>query len=83
MNFRELAFEALARSGSKERYEGTVIDIDKPAGTTVFITASDGRQFLAFQGNPIIRPGDQVSFRIDQRRAVDIVKLEQPLLKEA
>jgi len=73
--------EVLKMTGSKERHIGTVTGIDKP-GTTLFITTDDGRKLLAFQGNPIMRPGDRVSFRISQHRAVDIVKLEQPVTEK-
>jgi hypothetical protein len=76
MTLSELARAALKiESKLKPRHTGIVTGID-PARTTVFITTGDGRKFLAFQGNPIMRPGDLVLFRIDQQRAIDIVKLE-------
>jgi hypothetical protein len=76
MTLSEPAIAALnVESKLKPRHTGIVTGIDR-AGTTVFVTTDDGRKFLAFQGNPIMRTGDQVSFRIDQQRAIDVVKLE-------
>ena len=66
--------EALKLSGSKQRYSGVVDGYDR-VGTTVFIISGD-RTFLAFQDpkNPF-KSGDQVTFRIDGHRAVDIQKI--------
>ncbi len=71
-NINELIQEALKLSGSKERFIGVVSKIDV-SGTTAAIL-SDEREFLAFQlqGKQKLIPGQQVSFRIDQFRAVDL-----------
>jgi hypothetical protein len=67
MNFRELAFEASARSGSKERYEGTVEKID---GTTTFVKSGDS-QFLAWSRKDMT-VGTRVVFTKDQLRAKNV-----------
>ena len=67
-----LVQQALKLSGSRERFSGVVSKIDVP-GTTATIL-SDEREFLVFQlqGKQKLIPGQQVSFRIDQFRAVDL-----------
>jgi hypothetical protein len=69
-----LVQQALKLSGNRERSSGIVSKIDV-SGTTVTIV-SDEREFLAFQllGEQKLIPGQQVSFRMDQFRAVDIRK---------
>jgi hypothetical protein len=64
--------DAMKLSGSKERFSGVVSEIDA-SGTTVTIQSGE-RQFLAFQfrGKQKLVPGHQVTFRIDQLRAVDV-----------
>jgi hypothetical protein len=67
----EQVFEVLKNLVSKERHAGAVQGCDK-AGTTIFITSGD-RRFLAFMDpDKPLMPGEQVTFRIDQFRAVDI-----------
>jgi predicted RNA-binding protein len=67
-----LVQQALKLSGSKEVFSGVVLKIDL-SGTTVTILSNE-REFLAFQlqGEQKLIPGQQVSFRIDQFRAVDL-----------
>ena len=60
--------EVLRAFGSKERFVGVVDHIDL-AGTTAFIKSGD-KTFLAFV-QPNLKPGQQISFRIDGKRAVD------------
>ena len=77
MNFQEKineqVSEVLKNLVSKERHAGVVQCCDK-AGSTIFIISGD-RRFLAFMDyeKPLM-PGEQVTFRIDQFRAVDILK---------
>jgi hypothetical protein len=63
--------EVLAMAGSIQCHDGVVEKIDL-AGTTAFIK-SGSKTFLAFHniGAPLL-PGQRVSFRISQRRAIDV-----------
>ena len=64
--------QILKMSGSKERFNGVVSKIDA-CGTTVTIQSGE-REFLAFQfqGKQKLVPGQRVTFRSDQFRAVDV-----------
>ena len=69
----EYAAEVLENFGSKERYLGAVTGYDR-VGTTIFIRSGD-RTFLAFvDPKQPLKSGDQVTFRIDGLRAVNIQK---------
>lgn len=65
--------EVLKQFGTKTRYLGVVSKIDL-AGTTTFIKSGDS-EFLTWS-KPELTVGANVTFRIDQFRAVD-VKAEQ------
>jgi hypothetical protein len=67
-----LITEALKMPSNKTWVVGAVTGYDR-VGTTMFVQTEDGRELLAFVDpkNPLT-PGDHVTFRIDQVRAVDI-----------
>ena len=69
--------EILRNFGSQERFIGVVDHYDL-AGTTAYIR-SNGQFYLAFTTEaPGLKPGQLVSFRCDQVRAKDIIKIEEP-----
>jgi hypothetical protein len=69
--------EVLSQFGSKQRFTGVVDHIDL-AGTTAFIKSGDST-FLAFVLPENLKPGQQISFRIDGQRAVDCEQIPEPL----
>jgi len=77
MSVADQVIEVLKNFGSRERFIG-VIDHCDLAGTTVYIRSHD-QSYLAFASElPGIKPGQLVSFRRDQLRAKDIIKIEGP-----
>jgi predicted RNA-binding protein (virulence factor B family) len=69
----KLVQEVLKMSGSKERFSGAVVGYDQ-IGNTIFI--SDGTKTLLAFTDPKhpLQIGDQVTFRMDQFRAIDLRK---------
>ena len=66
--------DTLKLSGSKERFSGVVVGYDQ-VGTTIFISSGE-RTLLAFTDQKLpLQPGDQVTFRIDGVRAIDVQKI--------
>jgi hypothetical protein len=72
LNVDEHLYEVLKSFGSKQRFSGVVTKIN---GTTTQIKSGD-REFLAWS-NPKLIVGTPVTFRIDGRRAKEIVNVEQ------
>jgi hypothetical protein len=73
-NLREHVDAALKLSGTKQRYSGVVDGYDR-VGTTIFIVSGE-QKFLAFADpKRPLKAGDQVTFRIDGVRAVDVHKV--------
>jgi len=79
---------ALKISGSKQRFSGVVIAVDK-AGTTAWVQSGE-QVFLAFthrkpiRGNTTLtlKVGDFVSFRVDGQRAKDILVEQEAQIGE-
>jgi hypothetical protein len=75
MNVAEQVIEVLKNFGSRERSIG-IIDHYDLAGTTAFIRSGD-QFYLAFAPEMSgLKPGQLVSFRKDQCRAKDVVRVE-------
>ena len=71
----EQVIEVLKNFGSRERSIG-IIDHYDLAGTTAFIRSGD-QFYLAFAPEMSgLKPGQLVSFRKDQSRAKDVVRVE-------
>jgi hypothetical protein len=74
MNVAEQVIEVLKNFGSRERSIG-IIDHYDLAGTTAFIRSGD-QFYLAFAPEMSgLKPGQLVSFRKDQCRAKDVVRV--------
>ena len=71
----EQVIEVLRTFGSREKFGG-VIDHYDLAGTTAFIRSDDNEIYLAFASEAPGKPGQIVTFRKDQLRARDIIRIE-------